>query len=385
MFFIQPFQRQTSIRSILGFMSLATRWGDYLFPGITVLTRDLHDVKAIHETAIEMGVRESPRKRHEFQRPATDRRIACTLSKLLSRENMRFSPNQLTQRMTYWQRYGSLINHFNLLDEHRTKSVSGYRDLLFGGRLISANEEPATRRRRITHFNWYRRNRHNIHTVVVNDAHRSFAGKRGSWRRWWLTGLRPPPDTPIAVCLVRELEFFFVVWQTLFEASALLLRETGSADVPKRVKSAPFELLIAELIDSRTDGPAKWRKLVSVCLQLHDRVISPRVTKWQRKAINLIGTEKNPDRFVKLHNGKDIDTFGKIHSSKLPEALAELHVAYCELQGKRHAVCAFSFRQRKRGPNYPTLSAAFNNSRWGLFSYRFQSSQTLYESLRYSS
>lgn len=116
MFIVQPFQRQASIRSILGFMSLATRWGDYLFPGITVLTRDLHDVKAIHETAIKMGVGDSPRKRYEFQRPATDHKIAYTLSKLLSRENMRFSPNQLTQRMTYWQRYGSLINHFGLLE-----------------------------------------------------------------------------------------------------------------------------------------------------------------------------------------------------------------------------------------------------------------------------
>jgi hypothetical protein len=384
MFIVQPFQRQTSIRSILGFMSLATRWGDYLFPGITVLTRDLHDVKAIHETAIAMRVGESPRKRHEFQRPETDRKIAYTLSKLLSRENMRFSPNQLTQRMTYWQRYGSLISHFGLLDEKRTKSVDGYREMIFSDRCGPANEEPAIRRRRITHFKWYRHNRHNIPTVAGDDVHRLFVGQTGSWRHWWLTGLRPPADAPIGVRLVRELEFFFVVWQTLFEASALLLRETGRADVPKGRRSDPSELLVAELVDSRTNGPLKWQKLMSLCLQIHDRVISPRVTTWQEKAIELIGIEKNADRFVKLHNGKDIESLGKTHSTELPEALAELHVTYCELQGKRHAVCAFSFKHRKRGPNYPMLSADFTSSRWGLFSYRFQSSQTLFESLRYS-
>lgn len=384
MFIVQPFQRQTSIRSILGFMSLATRWGDYLFPGITVLTRELHDVKAMHETAISMGVADSPRRRYEFQRPTTDRKIASTLSKLLSRENVRFSRNELTQRMTYWQRYGSLVNHFGLLNERRAKSVEGYREMIFSNQLGSANEEPGVRRRRITHFKWYRHNRHNIPTVGADDVQRLFIGQTGSWRRWWLTGLRPPADAPIPVCLVRELEFFFVVWQTLFEASALLLHETGRADVQKGRNSRPLELLVSELVDSRTNGPSKWRKLISVCLQLHDCEISPRVTKWQQKAIKLVGTEKNASGFVELHNRKDIQTLGRTHSSELAEALAELHVTYCDLQGKRHAVCAYSFKHRKRGPSYPALSADFASSRWGLFSYRFQSSQTLFESLRYS-
>jgi hypothetical protein len=72
-------------------MSLATRWGDHLFPGITVLMRDLHDVKAIHETAIRMGVANSPRKLFEFQRPASDPIVARELSKILARENIQLS------------------------------------------------------------------------------------------------------------------------------------------------------------------------------------------------------------------------------------------------------------------------------------------------------
>jgi hypothetical protein len=123
--------------------------------------------------------------------------------------------------------------------------------------------------------------------------------------------------------------------------------------------------------------------LVSVCLQLHEQFVSPRLPKWQKKAINLIGTDKNINGFMKLHNNEDIKTFGARGSSELQEALAELHVAYCELQNKRHAVCAWSFKHRKRGPSYPALSAVFNGYRWGLFGYRFQASQTLWDSQKY--
>jgi hypothetical protein len=87
--------------------------------------------------------------------------------------------------------------------------------------------------------------------------------------------------------------------------------------------------------------------------------------------------------FIKLHNNEDIKTFGARKPSELQEALAELHVAYCELQNKRHAVCALSFKHRRRGPSYPALSAVFNGSRWGLFGYRFQASQTLWASQKY--
>jgi len=364
-------------------MSLATRWGDHLFPGITVLTRDLHDVKAIHETAIRMEVAGSPRRRYEFQRPATDPKIACALNKILSRENIRLSSRDLTQQMTYWQRYGSLVDHFGLLDLKRAKSVDGYRKMVFQDRLGPAKDEPQIRRRRIRHFNWYRQNRKNIFTIQPNDIRQLFRGETGAWRRWWFTGVRPPAKVPNAICLVRELEFFFTVWQTLFEASAFLLHETGRADAPRSRSARPLEDFLTLVLGLRNNTQSDWQKLVSVCLQLHEHLVSPRLAKWQKRAINLVGTDKDINGFIKLHNNEDIETFGARGSSELPEALAELHVAYCELQNKRHAVCAWSFKHRKRGPSFPALSAVFNTYRWGLFGYRFQASQTLWDSQKY--
>lgn len=364
-------------------MSLATRWGDHLFPGITVLTRDLHDVKAIHETAVRMGVADSPRRRYAFQRPATDPKIARDLSKILSRESIRRSSKDLTQQMTYWQRYGSLVDHFGLLDQKRPKSVEGYRKMIFLDRLGGSKDEPQIRRRRIRHFNWYRQNRKNVSSIQPADIRKLFRGETGAWKRWWLTGLKPPAKVPDSICLVRELEFFFTVWQTLFEASAFLLHETGRADAPRGRSPRPLEDFLKLVLGPPISAQADWRKLVSVCLQLHEQFVSPRLSKWQKKAINLIGLDKNMNGFIKLHNNEDIKTFGTRKSSEMQEALAELHVVYCDLQNKRHAVCAWSFKHRKRGPSYPALSAVFNSSRWGLFGYRFQASQTLWESHKY--
>lgn len=364
-------------------MSLATRWGDYLFPGITVLTRDLHDVKAIHETAIRMDVANSPRRRYEFQRPATDPTIARELSKVLSRENIQKSSSELTQQMTYWQRYGSLVDHFGLLDQKRPKSVDGYRKMIFQDRLGLAKDEPRIRRRRISNFRWYSRNRGKVFAIQPTDIQHLFRGETGSWRRWWLTGMKPPANVPDSICLVRELEFFFTVWQTLFEASAFLLRETGRADVRRSRSTQPLEDFLTLILRYPNQTQSDWRKLVSVCLQLHDDLISARLARWQKNAINLVGLDKNINGYMKLHNKQDIETFGARGSAELQEALAELHVAYCELQNKRHAVCAWSFKDRKPGPSYPALSAAFNNYRWGLFGYRFQASQTLCESAKY--
>jgi hypothetical protein len=39
-FIIEPYLKASTVRSPLGFMSLATHWAQLLFPGITVLTRD---------------------------------------------------------------------------------------------------------------------------------------------------------------------------------------------------------------------------------------------------------------------------------------------------------------------------------------------------------
>jgi hypothetical protein len=366
-------------------MSLATRWGDHLFPGITVLTRDLHDIKAIHETAVGMDVANSPRRLYEFQRPTSDLRIARELSKILSRERIRVPSKNLTQQMTYWQRYGSLMDHFGLMSQKRPKTVDGYREMIFEGPTGPAKDGPAIRKRRIMHFKWYRRNRKNLLAIQTTDIAQLFRGETGAWRRWWLTGLKPPANVPAAICLVRELEFFFTVWQTLFEISAFLLHQTGRADASRGRSSRPLEDFLTLIVSFPGNGRSDWQKLASICLQLHENFISLRLPKWQKSAINLIGPHKNFDGFTKLHNNKDIETFGARDSSEMPEALAELHVAYCELQNNRHAVRAWSFKRPKPGPSFPTLSADFTHYRWGLFGYRFEASLTLRESLKYFS
>ena len=252
-----------------------------------MLTRDLHDVKAIHETAIRMGVAYSPRKRYEFQRPATDPIVARELSRILARENIQRSFRELTQQMTYWQRYGSLIDHFALLDQKRPKSLDGYRRMIFQNHFGSANDEPPTRTRRIKHFKWYRQNRGKVFAIQPSDIQRLFRGEAGAWRRWWLTGLRPPAKVPDSICLVRELEFFFTVWQTLFEASAILLHETGRADASRSRSRRPLEDFLTLVLSYGGNTQSDWRRLVSVCLQLHETTLFLRALQNGKRKLSI--------------------------------------------------------------------------------------------------
>jgi len=383
MFIVQPFAKQTSIRSILGFMSLATRWGDHLFPGITVLTRDLHDVKAMHEVAASMQVIKSPVQRAQFQRPETDVKIARRLTKLLQGERISVPPGELIQRMSYWQRYGSLIEHFGLLDTVHPKSVQGYRNMIFGDGFGTGKDEPEIRKRRIRHFNWYRKNRPKV-TAEATEVHSLFRGPQGAWRRWWLTGLNPPNEVPTCVGLVRGVEFFFIIWQTLFEAATLLLRQSGKVSLRAVHTSKPLEKFLELFLNLKVAFSTEvCSRLLSVGLRLHEHAIAPRLKRWEKEVYELMGVESNPERFTKLHNGESVVKFGALDSAALLEALAELHVRYCELQNKNHAICVHSFKDRSLGNTLPSLSAEFKPHHWGLFSYRFQASLTLWESRKY--
>jgi|LULF01.1.fsa_nt_gb hypothetical protein len=54
MFFIKPFRKTPSVRSSLGFMTISSRWAGVLFPGLTVLTRDLVVLQAMHKAYLEL-------------------------------------------------------------------------------------------------------------------------------------------------------------------------------------------------------------------------------------------------------------------------------------------------------------------------------------------
>jgi hypothetical protein len=47
------------------------------------------------------------------------------------------------------------------------------------------------------------------------------------------------------------------------------------------------------VLGSYSNTQADWRKLISVCLQLHEYFVSPAFPNGKEKAINLICTDKN--------------------------------------------------------------------------------------------
>lgn len=102
----------------------------------------------------------------------------------------------------------------------------------------------------------------------------------------------------------------------------------------------------------------------------------------EKKVYRLTGVENHAE-FVTLHNRESLAKFGERSSLEFLEALAELHVRYCELQNKNHAICVHSFKHRTLGLKFPLLSAEFTANRWGLFGYRFGASVTLWNSTKY--
>lgn len=384
MFIVQPFQKESSIRSVLGFMSLATRWGDYLYPGITVLTRDLHEIKAMHQIAISMRTWESPAQRKEFQKPETDLKISRHLSKILARQGIRKHPNKLRQKMSYWQRYGSLFEHFGLLQERRVRTVQSYREMIFDPQYPRSGEgDIPERRRRIKHFNWYRKNRDKVLSRIEPSTISKLLAD--PHKRWWLTGEDPPDSLhiPDTITAVRELEFFFTIWQTLFESAAFLLHETGKCTIhPIQTRHPLRDFLNLILLLPSDYRTIDCKKLAGVCLGLHETHIAPRLDRWQKDIRHLSGIQ-GFESYEKLHNEETIAEFGRQEGTDMLEALANLHVRYCELQNKPYAVCVYSFKEKRLGGKYPRFSAEFGQTRWGLFGYRFEAAITLFASQKY--
>lgn len=382
MFVVQPFRKEPTIRSVLGFMSIATRWGDYLFPGITVLTRNLYAVQAMHEIAIEMDAWK-PHRRHEFQRRKTDFKIAHRLARILAKKGIKKDPETLIQKMSYWQRYGSLFEYFDLLSQNHTWSAKTYQRLIFDPtHRLFGQDHSAFRNRRVRHFAWYDQHRDRaLSTIEHNKVSGVFRGKWGNWKRWWLTGANGPHGVPKAICLVRELEFFFTIWQTLFESAGLLAHERQTfrcrpAHTAHAIRDFLTLVLRLRQLGHRSND---CRQLIATCFSLHNQMIEPRLTRWEREVKDLM-RDQPVDGFIKLHNGESIAEFGQRDGMDLLEALACLHQTYCELQSKPYAVCISSFKNLSLGFKQPRLSAEFTPIRWGLFGYRLEAALTLYDS-----
>jgi hypothetical protein len=377
MFLIKPFQAPTTIRSSLGFMSLATRWGEYLFPGITVLTRDVRDLKVMHDIALEVGLDGTPSSAlQKFQSRESDEKIARRLKELLRKEKIEKPLAPLTQQATYWQRYGNTFNYFKLFTVRRSRDRETFTNLIFSNSPPFPNENVTARKRRVRHFKWYRDFRKNLRRLDnEHDANRFLKGSHNILRRWWLAPMpnyRNLPhaikEMPQSIQIVRELEYALTVFQIIFE-SASLLSLAGAFAVPKRsnLRAGPVELVRAFLNARSHCGPAELQNLLDIALRCHETDLVTRLPYWVKKVREEIADVGDQQLLTTFHKEREISDFAKYNRRELLEELASLHVDYCNQQSKPHAVVIERFFPRpKLGPQHGRLSPDFSTSRWGM-------------------
>jgi hypothetical protein len=390
LFYVEPFEKGETIRSALGFMSLTSRWGNLLFPGITVLTRDLHDVWALHTVAIEEMNRKRPNF-SQFRTKNTDKRVADVLKSRFGLDPRR----SYTQRMTYWQRYGSLLNHFNMLTSAKALSIKGYRQLVFDADHRPRKNEPweknpTQRATRIANAAWYRKHgsgiQDNINAanldVVLND----------DVRYWWLTGLEAPArGVPESIKLARKLEFALSVWQTAFEAAIqcvrfkIPLRGRSGLRQPRLLR----EFLLA-CLKCKEDGSETraYQDVVAHGLQLHESLFRRDFFKgWTERVKDVLEYQNSSYSFnqlAKFHDGMLVTDLAKLPSEQLLAALVSLHTTYCKIQNKPGSIYVEELYKADRvNQVFDRLSLELSAGRWGLFGYRFGASITLFESQKY--
>jgi hypothetical protein len=97
---------------------------------------------------------------------------------------------------------------------------------------------------------------------------------------------------------------------------------------------------------------------------------------------------QQPYRYTNLHKrdraiAADIPSVAALSSTRLLDALSDIHVDYCNIQRKPHAIYIQGFKKPELGSRIPTLSANYGQGRWGLFGYRFDASYILYRSRKY--
>ncbi|MBX2989144.1 MAG: hypothetical protein KF802_14735 [Bdellovibrionaceae bacterium] len=396
LFYVEPFEKGESIRSALGFMSLTSRWGNVLFPGITVLTRDLFDVLALHSVAIDEMNRKRPNWA-QFRGKGTDVRVAHVLTSL-ARSGIIASDSKrgYRQRMTYWQRYGSLLNHFNMLTSPKALGgLPGYRRLIFDPNYTPRKGQPweknsVQRETRIVNATWYRDRGYaiqdnidsgNLSRILDNQLH-----------YWWITGLEAPArGVSDSIKLARRLEFALTVWQTTFEAAIQCVRFKNS--IPKRsgLKEPRLlrEFLLACLQCKESGSETRaYRDVVAHGLQLHEIHFRRGFFKgWSESIKDVLDDQSSTysfDQLAKLHDGTLITNLADLPSEKLLPALVRLHNTYCKIQNKPGSIYLEELHKADRvNQVFDRLSLELTAGRWGLFGYRFGASLTLYESPKY--
>ena len=368
-FIIEPYLKATTVRSPLGFMSLATYWAQLLFPGITVLTRDfLHVELLLRELRCHKRATEPREKILSALRSAT-------LHARLEREYRRHvgdNQNQAITKVTYWQRYASMFDYFGLWNAPRALSREDLRRIVFSAHTPSEfqawtpREDVVARQRRIRNTLWYSN---------FQDQLREAGGPARVL--WWVTGEGGSADVRDEIKLSRRLSFAFLIWQTLFEAGIALTFQ--GVELPGASKRRLSSRAIVDLLVRATQQePSKsdLRALFSGLLAAHSQHLGPSMSGWQKN----VERRWSASTLTRLYDGTQVQDLARVPASRLFRRLVALHQHYCQAQGKADAEFIRFTKAGFQSLQLRGISASFNTTPGGLFGYRLDQAVALYRS-----
>lgn len=359
-------------------MSLASQWGEFLFPGVTVLTRHPLHLRLLQLEYLKVWKKTGDSR--EAFRHLRKRSVHRKLEKL-ARTTLNEDSNKPETKMTYWQRYGSMFKYFKLDKATKALSITDIRSIVYSPTIPRKHrlwciEDPVMRRRRVSHVAWYE----SFTTRLPDDPDEQLDCLLRDEPAWF-TGSGFRNKVPDPVKLSRQLEYAFLIWQTYFEASTLLLlrgkpivRTPAPGSLQRRVVIRKVRELV-QTIRSGEDSDTQDRKgkstsegaLIALCRVLLAAHRDLDLKSWERAVAQSIGED-----FTKLYNGRSLATFASAPASKLFDELYRLHTFYCEEQHKPHAKYVESDDAKYRAVRLPQLSVRFQRSQWGLFSYRLE-------------
>lgn len=352
-------------------MSLATYWAQLLFPGITVLTRDF-----LH---VELLLREL--RRHKRAGESQQRVLAAlgsvALHTRLEREYRRCvgdNRDRATTKMTYWQRYASMFDYFDLWKAPRALSSEDLHRIVFSLRTPSEfqewtrREDVAARQRRIQNTRWY---------LSFQRRLRDAGGSQGVL--WWVTGEGGPSDVRDEIKLSRRLSFAFLIWQTLFEAGISLTFQGD--ELPGASRRRLSSRAVVDLLVGATKGELSkrdLRTLFSGLLAAHTQHLDTSMSGWQER----VERQWNTSRLTHLYDGTQIQDFARTPASGLFRRLVDLHQHYCQAQGKTDSEFIRFTKAGFQPLQFRGITVSFDSPPGGLFGYRLNEAVTLYQSAK---
>jgi len=417
MFFIKPFRKAPSVRSSLGFMTISSRWAGVLFPGLTVLTRDLVVLQAMHKAYLELKAEKPGFGIKEFAAYKNRNLVEPRVEKFA--QKLRPNEKSYSQKMTFWQRYGSIFQYYNF--DKATKpyrSTKELQELIFGREDKSDfyqskdpsyfrdkphdNNRQASRKVRIHNSAWFRRYQSK---VMNSDIDKAFSGDE-PLSEWWLTGyddLKPNHKDIELIHYSRKLEFCFVVWQTMFEASSILVHKNnwpGLAKIrPESNYTLPkkFYSKLSEIISNKWRDEELLISIVSISLSIQKSIISKWYKNFSTDVSKLVEDKFKEDEInlFNLYSSKlfelsapavtqnihTVQDLMNISDDKILDSLLEVHQSYCQKQGKPDCFLVTSFKNSTPAIKLPSISAELTEGRMGLFGYRLYASKVFYEAV----